>query len=50
MFIGGVPDGMVSTGHHTPGFYVDDQIVPNAIRVMTTLAVDALNGGPRPPR
>lgn len=46
VFIGGVPDGMASTGHHTPGFYVDDQTVPNAIRVMATLAIDALNGGP----
>lgn len=40
--IGGVPEGKVSGGHHTPTFYVDDQLVPVAMRVMSALALEAL--------
>jgi metal-dependent amidase/aminoacylase/carboxypeptidase family protein len=44
IFIGGVPEGLSSGGHHTPTFYVDDQLVPHAMRIMTALVLDALGG------
>ncbi len=43
--IGGVPEGKVSGGHHTPTFYVDDQLVPHAMRIMTALVLEGLRGG-----
>ncbi len=42
--LGVVPDGKSSTGHHTPGFYADDDSVPIAMRLMTSLVVDYLAG------
>jgi len=43
--LGVVPEGKASTGHHTPGFYAADESVPIAIRLMSTLVVDYLEGG-----
>lgn len=41
-FVGVVPPGKVSGGHHTPTFYADDQAIPVAMRAMTALVVNAL--------
>ena len=41
-FVGVVPPGKVSGGHHTPTFYADDQAIPVAMRTMTALVVNAL--------
>ena len=43
--IGVVPEGKVSGGHHTPTFYAADEAVPIAMRLMSTLVVDYLEGG-----
>lgn len=43
--IGVVPTGKVSGGHHTPTFYAADESVPIAMRLMSTLVVDYLEGG-----
>ncbi len=45
VFIGAVPEGKQSGGHHTPTFYADDQTVPIAMRVMTALVLDVVGGG-----
>jgi amidohydrolase len=45
LFVGVVPAGRISGGHHTPTFYADDQSIPIAMRVMTALALDALGLG-----
>lgn len=45
VFIGAVPPGRVSGGHHTPTFYADDGTVPAAMRVMTALVLEALGAG-----
>jgi amidohydrolase len=45
VFIGAVPSGRVSGGHHTPTFYADDGTVPAAMRVMTALVLEALGAG-----
>jgi amidohydrolase len=42
VFVGAVPRGRVSGGHHTPTFYADDGTVPAAMRVMTALVLEAL--------
>jgi amidohydrolase len=42
--LGVVPEGKVSGGHHTPTFYAADESVPIAMRLMTTLVVDYLEG------
>jgi len=42
--IGGVPEGKASGGHHTPTFYVDDQLVPHAMRIMTGMVLEGLKG------
>ena len=44
IFIGAVPPGRVSGGHHTPTFYADDGTVPVAMRVMSSLVIAALSG------
>lgn len=44
--LGSVPEGRISGGHHTPTFYADDDAVPIAIRMLSTLAVDYLSAGP----
>jgi amidohydrolase len=43
--IGVVPEGKSSGGHHTPTFYADDASVPIAMRLMTGVIVDYLEGG-----
>jgi amidohydrolase len=43
--LGVVPEGRTSGGHHTPTFYADDESVPIAMRLMSTLVVDYLEGG-----
>lgn len=43
-FVGVVPDGKVSGGHHTPTFYADDRAIPVAMRAMTALVLNALGG------
>jgi amidohydrolase len=48
LFIGAVPQGKSSGGHHTPTFYADDGTIPVAMRVMTALVLDGL-GRPRRP-
>ncbi|MDZ4863310.1 MAG: amidohydrolase [Gemmatimonadota bacterium] len=42
VFVGAVPPGKVSGGHHTPTFYADDGTVPVAMRVMSALVISAL--------
>jgi amidohydrolase len=44
-WIGVVPPGKASGGHHTPTFYAADESVPIAMRAMSTLVVDYLAGG-----
>jgi amidohydrolase len=44
-WIGVVPDGKVSGGHHTPDFYAADEAVPIAMRLTSTLVVDYLESG-----
>ena len=43
-WIGVVPQGKVSGGHHTPTFYAADESVPIAMRLTASLVVDYLNG------
>lgn len=43
--LGVVPEGKTSGGHHTPTFYAADESVPIAMRLMSTLVVDYLEGG-----
>jgi amidohydrolase len=45
LFIGVVPPGKVSGGHHTPTFYADDQAIPIAMRVMSALVLNGLGAG-----
>ncbi len=42
--LGVVPEGKTSGGHHTPTFYADDESVPIAMRLMTSLVIDYLAG------
>jgi amidohydrolase len=42
-FLGAVPRGKKSGGHHTPTFYADDGAVPIGIRAMTSLVLDFLS-------
>ena len=46
-WIGVVPPGKASGGHHTPTFYAADESVPIAMRLMSTLVVDYLEGAPQ---
>jgi amidohydrolase len=41
-FLGAVPPGRKSGGHHTPTFYADDRAIPIGMRVMTGLILDFL--------
>jgi amidohydrolase len=41
-FLGAVPSGRKSGGHHTPTFYADDRAIPIGMRVMTGLILDFL--------
>jgi len=43
-FLGVVPPGKASGGHHTETFYADDAAVPLGMRVMSTLVLDYLSG------
>jgi amidohydrolase len=42
-FLGAVPPGRKSGGHHTPTFYADDRAIATGIRVMTNLVLDFLS-------
>jgi amidohydrolase len=42
LFIGAVPPGRISGGHHTPTFYADNAAIPIAMRVMTAVVLEAL--------
>jgi amidohydrolase len=44
-FLGAVPSGRESGGHHTPTFYADDQAIPIGIKAMTALVLDFLSAG-----
>ncbi len=44
-WVGVVPPGKASGGHHTPTFYAADESVPIAMKLMTSLVVDYLAGG-----
>jgi metal-dependent amidase/aminoacylase/carboxypeptidase family protein len=44
-WVGVVPTGKASGGHHTPTFYAADESVPLAMKLMTSLIVDYLAGG-----
>jgi amidohydrolase len=44
--LGTVKPGTVSGDHHTPTFMADDAAIPIGIRVMSSLLVDYLKGGP----
>lgn len=46
IFIGAVPKGRTSGGHHTPTFYADDSTIPVAMRVMTAVVLEGLKGKP----
>jgi amidohydrolase len=46
-WLGVVPEGNTSEGHHTPGFFAADESVPIAMRLMTSLVVDYLDAGSR---
>jgi amidohydrolase len=48
-FLGAVPPGKKSGGHHTPTFYADDRAIPIGIRVMTGLVLDFLSDGGKAP-
>jgi amidohydrolase len=45
LFLGVVPPGKVSGGHHTPTFYADDAAIPIGMRVMSALVLDGLGAG-----
>ena len=45
-FLGAVPPGKKSGGHHTPTFYADDRAIPIGIRAMTGLILDFLSPSP----
>lgn len=42
LFIGAVPAGKASGGHHTPTFYADNGTIPVAMRVMTAVVLEGL--------
>jgi amidohydrolase len=42
-FLGAVPEGRKSGGHHTPTFYADDKAIPIGIKAMTALVLDFLS-------
>jgi metal-dependent amidase/aminoacylase/carboxypeptidase family protein len=42
-FLGAVPPGRTSGGHHTPTFYADDNAIPLGIKAMTALVLDFLS-------
>src|SRR5215210_8784483 len=42
-FLGAVPPGKKSGGHHTPTFYADDRAIPIGIKAMTGLILDFLS-------
>jgi amidohydrolase len=42
-FLGAVPEGRKSGGHHTPTFYADDRAIPIGIKAMTALVLDFLS-------
>jgi amidohydrolase len=42
-FLGAVPPGRTSGGHHTPTFYADDKAIPLGIKAMTELVLDFLS-------
>ena len=46
-WLGVVPEGRTSEGHHTPGFFAADESVPIAMRLVTSLVVDYLDAGSR---
>jgi amidohydrolase len=45
IFIGAVPPGKTSGGHHTPTFYADDGTVPAAMRALSAMVLSALGAG-----
>jgi amidohydrolase len=45
-FLGAVPPGKKSGGHHPPTFYADDRAIPIGIRAMTGLILDFLSPSP----
>lgn len=47
VFIGAVPPGKKSGGHHTPTFYADDATIPVAMRVMTAVVLEGLKPQPK---
>jgi amidohydrolase len=47
LFLGVVPPGTASGGHHTPTFYADDGAIPIGMRVMSALVLDGLGAGTR---
>jgi amidohydrolase len=47
VFVGAVPAGKVSGGHHTPTFYADDETVPVAMRLMTMMVLEGLKAAGR---
>jgi hypothetical protein len=42
VFVGAVPEGKTSGGHHTPLFYADNGTVPVAMRLMTAMVLEGL--------
>jgi amidohydrolase len=42
VFVGAVPEGKASGGHHTPTFYADNGTVPVAMRLMTAMVLEGL--------
>ena len=42
-FLGGMPPNAEPTGHHTPGFFIDESGLLLGVKTMTQLALDYLN-------
>jgi amidohydrolase len=47
VFVGAVPEGKSSGGHHTPTFYADNGVVPVAMRLMTAMVLEGLKTPPK---
>ncbi len=42
-FLGGLPEGGVASGHHTPDFYIDESGLKLGVRTMSYLVIDYMN-------
>lgn len=42
-FLGGLPEGGVASGHHTPDFYIDESGLKLGVRTMSNLVIDYMD-------